>query len=84
MGAVAECKQSGGGVLSTDDNFAKEGKEVRLVEMNDDVVAPSARASSDVNSFLKKEKQTNEKHCYLQNQSISVERPTDLLLFSVY
>ena len=58
MGAVAESQQGGSSVLSTDDNFAKEGKEVRLVEMNDDVVATSARASIDVNSFLTKEKQT--------------------------
>ena len=63
VGAVAECQQGGSGVLSTDDNFAKEGKEVWLVKMNDDVIAPSFRDSSDVNSFLKK-KQTNEKHCY--------------------
>ena len=55
MGAVAECQQGRRGVLSADNNFAKEGEEVRLVEMNYDVVAPSARASSDVDSFLKKE-----------------------------
>ena len=59
MGAVSECQQCGGGVLSADNNFAKEGEEVGLVEMNDDVVAPSARASSHVNSFLIKRKQAN-------------------------
>lgn len=62
--AVTECQQGGGGVLSADNNFAKEGEEVGLVEMNDDVVASSTRASSHVNSFLKKKK-TNEKHCLI-------------------
>ena len=52
MGAVAECQQGGRGILSADNNFTKEGKEVRLVEMNDDVVAPSVRAFSDMKSLI--------------------------------
>lgn len=77
---VAECQQGGRGVLSTDNNFSKEGEEVRLVKMNDDVVAPSARASRDVNSFLKNN-QTNEKKIGLrQNVYIYVEWLIELLL----
>jgi len=90
VGAVAECQQCGGGVLSTDDNFAKKGEEVGLVEMNDDVVAPSARASSHVNSFLIKRKQANKQmkkksliYSYRQNVYVSAGWPIELMLLEL-
>ena len=79
---VAEFQQGRRGVLSTDNNFSKEGEEVRLVEMNDDVVAPSARASRDVISFLKSSQTTEKKLEWLIELLLRCLPYIELSLFS--